>query len=173
MPQKAFGRRRSTALVVADQPAALRQQSAELGEHPSAASVSRTARKSAAMLAIVGGLVGLSALGAVYALNAMSAGGGVAAQEQCGGQPDCVNRYTVNLGCSRTDEPQSVHVLAADAEAAERKAERYNRGCRVRSVVLLSSMSRSAASNQWSGQTRKVADSGGTSGRRAWRFRRR
>lgn len=38
-------------------------------------------------------------------------------------------------------------VIAADAEAAERKAERYNRECRSRSVVFVTGLAKNAAAN--------------------------
>jgi hypothetical protein len=70
-----------------------------------------------------------------------------------------------------------VVVEASDAEAAQRKAERYNRDCRPRRVVFVTSLIRSAVHTAFSGQ--RADEPGRHAGRkamparRAWRFRRR
>ena len=59
----------------------------------------------------------------------------------------CTNQYDVALSCGSSEEARTVSVIAADTEAAERKAERYNRECRSRSVVFVTGLAKSAVAN--------------------------
>jgi hypothetical protein len=123
-------------------------------------------------------LVVVLALGAAYGLNAAvsSGDGATESRQECRGQPHCANQYDVALACGSSDEPKSVSVVATDAEAAERKAERYNRDCRSRRAVFVSSLIRSAAYTPFGGQRADDTASHAspkTTTRRAWRFRRR
>ncbi|NJO24039.1 MAG: hypothetical protein HC868_15355 [Sphingomonadales bacterium] len=102
------------------------------------------------ILAAAGGLVVLVAIGGAVALNAATGAGSTtpsqpagAASKECRGQADCANRYSVELRCGTTEEARTVSVVARDAEAAERKAERYNRDCRSRTAVFVRSLVRS------------------------------
>jgi hypothetical protein len=164
MPQREFGRRQaqpaggrafpSTRTVEASA-----APSPNLGPDPGQAlaladAPSRFATRSVMILAGVGTMVLVLALGAAYGLNAaISSGDTVAAsQQECRGQANCANQYDVALTCGSSDEPRSASVIAADAEAAERKAERYNRDCRSRRAVFVSSLIRSAAYTAYGGQ---------------------
>ena len=81
------------------------------------------------------------------------------------------------LTCGDSDEPKSVSVVAVDADAAQRKAERYNGNCRSRRAMFVTSLIRSAVNTAVSGQRYEEASArhvgSGTSVRRVWRFRRR
>lgn len=144
MAQQSFGRRQSTLETDANRQASPGDAAASGGN--------RTAVKSVGILAAVGGLVAIVAIGGAVALNAATGAGtatpvqpGTVASKECRGQDGCANQYSVALRCGSSDEARSVSVVARDAEAAERKAERYNRDCRSRSVVLLTSFGKSPA----------------------------
>lgn len=134
------------------------------------------------ILAGVTGLVVVTALGLALAFNAVaktpSEAESVTQEPQCRGQAGCTNQYNVKLSCGDSGETKSISVLAADAEAAEAKAERYNRGCRVRSVSFVSSIIKSAARTAFGGSSTdeaspRATDNGTASRRGRWRFRRR
>jgi hypothetical protein len=130
------------------------------------------------ILAGVGALVVVTALGAAYGLSAAVAPGdspAAASAQECSGQDGCVNRYNVALACG--GESRTVTVEARDGEAAERKAERYNRDCRSRGSVFIGALVRSAAISAIQ-QRRAVepdrrATRSTTTATRRWRFRRR
>ena len=143
-----------------------------------------------AILAVVGALVVCTALGAAVALNAATGTDGPAAAEvaaapqECRGQAGCSNEYSVALSCGGNDEPRAVSVQAADREAAERKAERYNRDCRSNGAVFVAGLIRTAANTAFRGpqahanrnaehNTTTASSNSTASGRRSWRFRRR
>jgi len=183
MALREFGRRQAlpagahSATATGASPAA----SADLnGALALADAPSRSATRSLVVLAGVGALVVVMALGAAYGLSAaISPGNGLAAADsrQCNGQAGCVNQYNVALTCGASEQPKSVVVEASDAEAAQRKAERYNRDCRSRRVVFVTSLIRSAVHTALSGQRvdepERHASRNATPARRAWRFRRR
>ena len=155
MAQQGFGRRQSTSHAVADRSATARSASPpELGRNSLAANANRSAGKSVMILAAVGGLVLLTALGGVFSYSAATRAGAAAPPQQtaptpreCRGQADCTNQYNVALTCGSSDEARTVSIVAIDAEAAERKAERYNRECRSRNIVFVTSLAKSAAAN--------------------------
>ena len=103
--------------------------------------------------------------------------GAAESKQECRGQPTCANRYEVALSCGSSDEPKSVSMIAPDAEAAERKAERYNRACRSRRAMFVESLIRSAAYTAYGGQRADEPSNhtsrNSTATRRVWRFRRR
>lgn len=137
------------------------------------------------IIAAVGGLVLLVALGGVFALSAATDSGATpstqpaaVASGECHGKTDCANEYSVALSCGGSAEARTVNVVARDAEAAERKAERYNRDCRSRSVLFVTSFTRSAASSAVRAvhaeePPRKVAADNDSRSRTRVRFRRR
>jgi hypothetical protein len=139
---------------------------------------SRAATRSVMILAGVGALVVVMALGAAYGLNAAvsSNAAPAAAKQECrGAQPGCVNQYRVALACGASDEAKVVVIEARDAEAAQRKAERYNRNCSSRRAVFVTSLARSAArtafgGDRYQGSSRKYTNRS-TGTRRTWRFR--
>ena len=133
-------------------------------------SPSRSATKSLLMLATVGGCALVFALGATYAFSSAWTGESFNAQQECFGQRDCSNQYRVSLECG-DDQAKSVDVIAADAEAAERKAERYNRDCRARRSAFVASVIRSAAVNTHHGRASEPAQATSHVRRRAWRVR--
>ena len=110
------------------------------------------------------------ALGATYAFSSAWTGESFDAQQECFGQRDCSNQYRVSLECG-DDQAKSVDVIAADAEAAERKAERYNRDCRARRSAFVASVIRSAAVNTHHGRASEPAQATSHVRRRAWRMR--
>ena len=183
MAQKEFGRRQAQPVGGS---APTRAPEASSAPSPGATEAlaladapSRSATRNVMILASVGGLVLVMALGAAYGLNAaISSGDGAAeSKQECRGQPDCANQYNVALTCGSSDEPKSVSVIAADAQAAERKAERYNRDCRSRHAMFVTSLIRSAAYSAYGGQRADEpvsnASRNTTTTRRVWRFRRR
>ena len=134
----------------------------------------------------------LTALGGVFAYRGTTRAEpaaftqqAAATQRECNGQVGCTNQYDVALSCGSSEEARTVSVIAADAEAAERKAERYNRECRSRSVVFVTGLAKSAVANTFGSargpepsrhptdhkaSSSKVSDSGS---RTRMRFRRR
>ncbi len=154
MAQQGFGRRGSTSRVSADQPApAGRASSRDHDRNSLSAGANCSSGTSIAILAAVGGLVALTALGGVFAYRGTTRAEPAAltqqaaTQRECHGQAGCTNQYDVALSCGSSEEARTVSVIAADAEAAERKAERYNRECRSRSVVFVAGLAKSAAAN--------------------------
>lgn len=114
----------------------------------------RTAGASFGIVAAVGGLVMLVALGGVFVVSAATGSGSAApappapaALNECRGSVECVNEYSVALRCGSSEDARTVTVVARDSDAAERKAERYNRDCRSGSVLFLQSLAKSAAVN--------------------------
>jgi hypothetical protein len=157
MAQKAFGRRQSVLSAGAERPAASEASSAGsdgLSEALADADApSRSAMRSVMIVGAVGSVIVVMALGAAYGLNAAvsSNDGTVEAKQECRGQPNCINQYDVALTCDDSTEPKSVSIMARDADAAERKAERYNRNCRTRRVTFVTSMIRSAVRTTFGG----------------------
>ena len=193
MTQQGFGRRGFTSRVVADQPApAGRASSHDHDCNSLSAGASRSSGTSIAILVAVGGLVALTALGSVLAYRGTTRAEpaaftrqAAATQRECNGQVGCTNQYDVALSCGSSEEARTVSVIAADTEAAERKAERYNRECRSRSVVFVTGLAKSAVANTFGSargpepsrhhtdhkaSSSKVSDSGS---RTRLRFRRR
>lgn len=188
MAQQTFGRRQSVM------PDGTRGKTASgqtaLGSLPDSESHSpaektgRSAGKSVLIVSMVAGLVLAAALGVASALNRadVPSGDGLAATEQvaapqqeCFGQPDCANQYRVALSCGG-DEHRSTTVESADAEAAERKAERYNQGCRTSRAVFVGVVRTAGygALNPYrSAEPSARYAAHGTSTGRTWRFRRR
>jgi hypothetical protein len=166
MAQKTFGRRQpvvSAPVPVAGPP----PEHAGLGEALALAEApSRSAVRSLCILAAAGVLVVVAALGAAYAVSAAMPGEQVASEQECRARPDCANRYRVTLSCGTSDGPKPVEVLAADAEAAARKAERYHRECRAHGSTYLASVIRTAAVDAHDGRSNRTS-----SGRVRWRFR--
>lgn len=178
MVQKSFGRRSSSREAPA--PAA-----------PPVSDAGSTAGRSVAILAGVTGLVVVMALGLAFAFNAVAntdseavARAEVPAQDsltqeaQCRGQSGCTNQYDVKLTCGNSEEPKSISVHAADAEAAQAKAERYNRDCRARGASFVAAFIKSGARNavgvsRTAEAAPRVADNGASSRRPRLRFRRR
>ncbi len=171
MAQNDFGRRQSTFGTRAD----------GLASRSDAPASGTTAVRSMGILAAVGGLVVIVAIGGAVALNAATGAGSttstqppVAAFKECRGQADCANRYSVALSCGSTDA-RTVSVVARDPEAAQRKAERYNRDCRSRTAVFVTNLVRStgvgAARMVQAQETPRRISNGG--GRTRFRFRRR
>ncbi len=181
MAQKEFGRRQAQPVGGGAPTRAPEASSAPSPDATEALALadapSRSAARNVMILASVGGLVLVMALGAAYGLNAAVSSGEAQSKQECRGQPNCANQYDVALTCGSSDEPKSVSVVAADAEAAERKAERYNRNCRSRRAVFVSSLIRSAAYTAYGGQRAdqpsNYASRNTTATRRVWRFRRR
>lgn len=167
MAQQNFGRRESQPRSDADTSASGRRAARENGRTFSAIGAGRSPGKSIVILTAVGGLVVLAAVGGVFAFNAATRAGAApvprqadaaAASRECRGQADCRNQYDVELSCGSNGEARTVSVVALDADIAESKAERYNRECRSRSVVFISSIGRSADVNTVAA-ARNVADS--------------
>jgi hypothetical protein len=136
MSQQGFGRRQSASRATAE-PAAAARDALATGEN-------RSAGKSMGILAAVGGLAVLAAIGGAVALSASTSVAPAAPPQEiasspnvCLGQTDCANQYSVALSCGSSEEARTVSVIARDAEAAERKAERYNRECRARSTSFI------------------------------------
>lgn len=147
MVQKSFGRRSSS-------------REAPVPAAPPLSEEGSGAGRSVAILAGGTGLVVVTALGLTFAFNAVANTDSeaaqraeVAAQEpltqeaQCRGQSGCANQYDVKLTCGNNEEPKSVSVHAADAEAAQAKAERYNRDCRARGASFVAAFIKSGARN--------------------------
>jgi hypothetical protein len=146
MNQQGFGRRHSASRATAESTATVRDALAVVE--------SRSAGKSMAILVAVGGLVAIAALGGAVALGASTSTAPatpsqatVTTPKACAGQTDCANQYSVALSCGRSEEGRIVSVVARDAEAAERKAERYNRECRARGVSFVAVLARGTAAN--------------------------
>jgi hypothetical protein len=180
MAQKAFGRRRPLPAgtgpsAVSDTPSAA---SPDVGAALALADApSRSATRSVMILAGIGGLAMVLVLAGAYGLNAAISTGDSTAQSQqeCRGQPNCLNQYNVALECGASDEPKLVTIEARDSEAAERKAERYNRSCRSRSAVFVTSLIRSAARTAIDGyryeDSRPIYTYRARATRGVWRFR--
>lgn len=167
MAQQDFGRRQSQPRNDSDTSGAGRRAARENGRSISATDAGRSPGKSIVILTAVGGLVVLAAVGGVFAFNAATRAGAAPAPQQtvaaaapreCHGQADCSNQYDVELSCGSNGEARTVSVVAMDADIAESKAERYNRECRSRSVVFVSSMGKSTAANAVTA-ARNLADS--------------
>ena len=154
MAQQDFGRRQSQPRNDSDTSGAGRRAARENGRSFSATDAGRSPGKSITILTAVGGLVVFAAVGGVFAFNAATRAApaqqhivAAAAPSECRGQADCSNQYDVELSCGSSGEARTVSVVAIDADIAESKAERYNRECRSRSVVFVSSMGKSTAVN--------------------------
>jgi hypothetical protein len=166
MAQQNFGRRESQPRSDADTSASGRRAARENGRTFSATGAGRSPGKSIVILTAVGGLVVLAAVGGLFAFNAATRAGAApvpqqadaAVSRECRGQADCRNQYDVELSCGSNGEARTVSVVALDADIAESKAERYNRECRSRSVVFISSIGRSTGVNTVAA-ARNIADS--------------
>jgi hypothetical protein len=173
MAQKTFGRRQPAPSAGGDMPAT--DSASRLSPDLSAAlaladTPSRSATKSLLILAAVAGCVAVLAIGVAHAVGSAWTGESSNAQQECFGQRDCSNQYRVSLECG-DDQAKSVDVIAADAEAAERKAERYNRDCRARRSAFVASLIRSAAVNTHHGRASEASQATSNVRRRAWRVR--
>jgi hypothetical protein len=171
MAQKDFGRRQCSSRSEA-RPAASGPSS-----HALPAAQDAGTGRSITVLTIVVGVVVAAAAALALALSAAArTDNGAAPQAECRGQADCTNRYDVKLRCGSSEEPKSVSVLASNTEAAEAKAERYNRGCRARGASFVAMVVRNAALSHYRGSRageQRTADNDTPTRRRAWRFRRR
>jgi hypothetical protein len=179
MVQKSFGRRspaREAAVAAAPAP------------HSGS-----TSGRSVAILGGVTGLVVVTALGLTLAFNAVAntasdiettAQADVVVQDtlaqeaRCRGQSGCTSQYDVKLSCGSSEELRSISVHAADAEAAQAKAERYNRDCRARGASFVAVFMRSGAGSgvrvsPAAAAPTRVADNGAGGRRSRLRFRRR
>lgn len=183
MVQQGFGRRTSSPRAAAEtaaRPTRVTGSSTTTADAPSSAAARSAAGRSAAILAGVMALVVAAALGLTFAFNAVAKTDSedtVAEEARCRSQSGCTNRYEVALGCGSSEEPRSVSVLAADAEAAQAKAERYNRDCRARGAsfvaIFTKSGARSAVASRVAEAAPRTADSSATRRRGRWRLRRR
>jgi hypothetical protein len=145
-----------------------------VGEDPLATPAGASTRRSVAILAGIAGVVTVAAGGLAYALNAATGDSGT--RDACRPGQKCTNQYQVSLSCGSQQEPKSITVNAGSADAAEAKAERYNRGCRARGSRFLASVIHNAAKSYYGGSRAgdtRAADDDTPKRRRAWRFRRR
>jgi hypothetical protein len=174
MAQTTFGRRGAPTRsrpASPDRTAA----SAAAGDDPLATETGSSTGRTVAILAGIAGVVTVAAGGLAYGLNAVT--GDTGTRNPCRpGQPGCTNQYQVSMSCGSQQEQRSISVNAASPDAAEAKAERYNRGCRARGSRFLASVIHNAAKSYYSGSRageRRVAEDDAPKRRRAWRFRRR
>jgi hypothetical protein len=164
MAQQNFGRRENQPRTDVDPSAAGRRAAREGGSFRATDS-GRSPGKSIVILTAIVGMVLLAATGGVFVFNAATRAGAApapqeivaAAPRECRGTADCSNQYDVELSCGN-GEARTVSVVAVDADIAESKAERYNRECRSRSVVFISSIGRSTGVNTVAA-ARHIADS--------------
>ena len=172
MAQKDFGRRQCSSRSDAARPATSGPPASALPAGQGAST-----RRSVTVLTIVVGLVVAAAAALALALSAAArTDNGAAPQIECRGQANCTNRYNVKLRCGSNEEPKSVSVLAPSTEAAEAKAERYNRGCSARGASFVAMIVKDAATSHYRGShasEQRTADNDTPKRRRAWRFRRR
>jgi hypothetical protein len=173
MAQQGFGRRQIASPAITDLPTGRRDP----------AGINRSAGASVVILAAVAGLLMLVVVGGVVALNAATSTGRAAPKEaaatpqECHGLADCTNQYSVALSCGSSGEARTVSVVAADAEAAERKAERYNRDCRSGRAIFVTNVIKSAANGAIVGagakEPAKAGNAKRTTGNSRFRVRRR
>jgi len=173
MAKTTFGRR---GAPTRQQPASPDRTAAAAatGHDPLATPAGASTGRSVAILAGIAGVVTVAAGGLAYALT--SVGGDAGAANACRPGQKCTNQYQVSMSCGSQQEQRSVSINAASPDAAEAKAERYNRGCRARGSRFVAKVLHDAAKSYYggsrAGETRTAED--GTPKRRyTWRFRRR
>jgi hypothetical protein len=170
MAQKGFGRRHSV-LPGAAQAGGSGQAT---GAQPAASRLGSAAGRS--ILAFVA-VIAIGAGGAFALSSAFNAAAKVyhrpaaAVERECRVGEKCTNKYAVRMTCGANEEPKSIRVVAADAEAAQQKAERYNRGCRVRGVSFVSRVMKNVATHVFRNRSRVEVRDTRPSGGRRWRFR--
>jgi len=181
MAQKSFGRRHLPSQTDAMRPDPSTPAS-DAGQSRSEGSGTR-GRTTVVISSALASILALGALGFGLApnvethVNDHASGAGVEKRVptglECSGRAAaCTNQYSVELSCGENDEPKTITVVAANAEAAGSTAERYNRGCRARRASFVAALVRNATHNVSRSLTRS-ADTDRPSRRRGWRLRRR